>query len=302
MTGNIRLAFLALLAGLVAACGQPGEREDGTSEDANPLLWEIARADGPDAGNVQGWLLGTIHALPDGAQWRNAAVDRAVADADLLAVEIADVEDGHAMAQAFTPLAMSPGQPPLTARVPPAQRGSLTDLVDETSYRLDDFRRIESWGAALILSQAVRTNAKRDNGIDRALIDEFPRDRIIELEGARRQFAVFDRLSEPAQRAMLASIVEEAEADPAQRDAPVRVFLSGDAAQLDRLTREGILANREIREALLTRRNAEWLMQIERLLAEEPRPMIAVGAAHMVGDDGLVALLEEQGFRVTRVN
>lgn len=294
---HLRLVFLVFLAGLVAACGQPGEREDGTSEDANPLLWEIARADG----STQGWLLGTIHALPDGSQWRNAAVDRVVADADLLAVEIASLDDGHAMARAFTPLATSPGQPPLTARVSSAQREPLTELVGETSYRLEDFGEIESWGAALILSQAVRSNAKRENGIDRALIDEFARDRVIELEGAQRQFAVFDTLSESAQRAMLASIVEEAEADPARRERPVRVFLSGDADTLERLTREGILGNPEIRTALLTRRNADWLTQIERMLAEQPRPLIAVGAAHMVGDDGLVALLEAKGYRVTRV-
>ena len=301
----LRTAILAFLACLVAACGQPDEREGSASDTANPLLWEIARADGPDAGpeagRVEGWLLGTIHALPDGVQWRGPATDQAVSAADVLAVEIADVGDGQAMSSAFMALAYSAGQPPLSARVPPSQRERLTELVDETRYRMDDFARIESWGAALILSQAIRNDAKTANGVDRALIKEFPRRHVVELEGARAQFEAFDGLSESAQRAMLAAIVEDSKADPATRAQPVRLYLAGDDAGLDALSREGMLGTAEIREALLTRRNADWVPKIEKLLADDDRPLIAVGAAHMVGEDGLVALLEAKGYRVTRV-
>ena len=138
--------------------------------------------------------------------------------------------------------------------------------------------------------------------VDRALIEDFSGRRVIELEGAKAQFAAFDRLSEPAQRAMLSSIIEESQADPAILHRPIDLYLAGDAAALEQLSHEGMLANSEIRTALLTRRNAEWLARIEPLLADEPRPLIAVGAAHMLGEDGLVALLEARGYRVTRLN
>jgi hypothetical protein len=36
-------------------------------------------------------------------------------------------------------------------------------------------------------------------------------------------------------------------------------------------------------------------------LAEAPRPLIAVGAAHLVGPEGLVALLEAEGYRLSRI-
>ena len=171
---TLRTVILAFLACLTAACGgQPDDRKDDRSDKGNPLLWEIARADGPNAGQVEGWLMGTIHALPSEAKWRSKEADEAIAKADVLAVEVADVGDGRAMASAFLPLAMSAGQPPLTERVPPRQREKVAELVGKTSYRLSDFSRIESWGAALILSQAVKTGAKSENGIDRALIADF---------------------------------------------------------------------------------------------------------------------------------
>ncbi|MEL7737349.1 TraB/GumN family protein [Citromicrobium bathyomarinum] len=294
---TIRAAILALLALLVAACGQPDKKPPVAPDDPNPLLWEIARADGTAAG----WLIGTIHALPDGVEWRTASVDTAIAQAGVLAVEIADLDDQRAVTSAFKPLAYSPGQPPLLSRVPANQRERLTALVDDTPYGLDDFRGIESWGAALILSQSVDTGADAANGIDRALIRDFNGRRVVELEGAARQFAVFDGLSERAQRAMLGAIVEEAEADSDQRQRPIRLYLQGDEAGLAALTREGLLADDEIREALLERRNAAWMPRIIRLLESDSHPLIAVGAAHMVGKDGLVALIEAKGYTVRRV-
>jgi len=298
----LRTAILALLACLLAACGQPDQGEGGRSDDTNPLLWEIARADGPDAGKVEGWLLGTIHALPDDARWRNYDTDRVISEADILAVEVADLGDGRALASAFLPLAMSAGQPPLVARVAPDKRERLTELVGKTRYRLDDFGKIESWGAALILAQAVKSGADPANGVDRALIRDFGRRQVVELEGARAQFEAFDSLSEDAQRAMLAAIVEESNSPLETRMRPLELYLAGDEEGLEQLSREGMLQNAEIRSTLLTRRNADWLPKIETLLADERRPLIAVGAAHMIGDDGLVALLRAGGYRVTRLN
>ena len=293
----LRTAILAFLACLVAACGQPEDKSERRHGEGNPLLWEIARADG----TPEGWLLGTIHALPEDARWRTLATDRAIAKADVLAVEVADVTDSRAMASAFMPLAMSAGQPPLTERVPPSQRKRVAQLVDETSYRLADFGRIESWGAALILAQSVKSGADSKNGIDRALIRDFSRRKVVELEGAPAQFKAFDTLSESAQRAMLASIVEESEGSPEKLREPIDLYLAGDAEGLAALSHEGMLRNPEIRTALLTRRNADWADKIDRLLADDAHPLIAVGAAHMVGEDGLVARLEAKGYRVTRI-
>lgn len=284
--------FAAAATLLLAACAEP----EPSSAPTDPLLWEVA---GPD-GQVEGWLYGTIHALPDGAEWRDAATDGAIAAADTLVVEVADLDDRAALSRAFLSAARSEGLPLLEDRVPPRQRADLADLVRETPYSPRDFRRIETWAAGLILAQAVRSGAESGNGVDRALIAAFRGRRIEELEGAGSQFAIFDGLAEEDQRAMLSAVIDEA-SQPDRSGAALDLWLAGDEAGLTEETTRGILSDPEVRDALLVRRNQAWSERVEKGLAGPERPFVAVGAAHLVGPDGLVALLKAAGYTVRRV-
>jgi hypothetical protein len=49
---------------------------------------------------------------------------------------------------------------------------------------------------------------------------------------------------------------------------------------------------------LLVDRNQNWMPQIEAMIENNDRPMIVVGAGHMPGSDGLIALLEARGYTV----
>lgn len=54
-------------------------------------------------------------------------------------------------------------------------------------------------------------------------------------------------------------------------------------------------------EALLVRRNTAWIDIIETLFENEGNEFVLVGAAHLVGEDGLLSLLEQKGFEISRV-
>ena len=57
----------------------------------------------------------------------------------------------------------------------------------------------------------------------------------------------------------------------------------------------------ELVQVLLRDRNADWAAQIENLLSARDKPLIAVGAGHLLGDHGLPALLEARGYTVRRI-
>jgi uncharacterized protein YbaP (TraB family) len=285
----------ALLIALAGCSAAPGEEAAGPPP--SPLLYEIASADGA----VEGWMLGTIHALPDGTAWRTEAIDRVASSADLLVVEIAALDDSAALSRVFAELGTTPGLPSLERRLPAAQRPRLAALLARGGMAAGDFTRTESWAAALMLA---RIDAEGDpaNGVDRALIREFPRGKVRELEGVRAQLSVFDRLPEADQRNLLAAVVTEAEAAPARAAQLRKAWLAGDEAALVAATHAGIMADPGLREALLVARNRRWDAVIAALLEAPARPLVAVGSAHLVGPEGLAALLAARGYRIRRLH
>jgi uncharacterized protein YbaP (TraB family) len=52
---------------------------------------------------------------------------------------------------------------------------------------------------------------------------------------------------------------------------------------------------------LLVARNRRWDEAIAVMLQGTPRPLVAVGAAHLVGPDGLAVMLRSRGYRVTSI-
>jgi len=278
-------ALAAVLA--LAACGEPARDWPAPS----PALWEVSGPQGEKA-----WLFGTIHALPGGVEWRTPAFERAFAASGVVMVEIGNLGDSAAAAQAFTDFATTPGLPPLSTRVAPADRPALAALMDRAGMDDGDFRDTETWAAALILNNAVR-EAASGNGVDRDLLDDGKP--VEALETFAGQFARFDSQSEAGQRQLLAAIVREALVG-AERER-VAAWLIGDLAELERELEGALLGQPALREALLVDRNSHFATRIAAATEARRAPFVAVGAGHMLGPEGLPALLAARGYTVRRV-
>lgn len=297
------LALLSALLGVLLLAGCSDQPAAPASQpEGQPILWELANAEG----EVEGWLFGTIHALPDGVEWRSDVLEAALAEADVLAVEVAALDDGVALGELFTRLAFdgssgTSGPPgPLAGRVDPALADQYQALLARAKVRRSHFDAMETWAAALTLAQ-VAQQAKSENGVDRALIRDFAGREIVEFEGAETQLRIFDDLPETEQRDLLNAVIAETVDYEEDIGRMARMWQVGDEEQLSALTGEGILADPELYEALLAGRNRAWAAQLENLLSADARPFVAVGAAHMFGDDGLPALMAARGYTVRRI-
>ena len=137
-----RAWVLALASLALTSCwSNVPEPEPGTS----PPLFEIVNANG----EIEGWMLGTIHALPDGVSWRNDKTDAVIAQADLLLVEVAELDNQSEIALTFGELASTRGLGPLSERVSPELREPLAKIVARSDFPGGDFADTESWAAFL---------------------------------------------------------------------------------------------------------------------------------------------------------
>ena len=122
-----------------------------------------------------------------------------------------------------------------------------------------------------------------------------------EFEGAAAQLAIFDRLPEPAQRALLAAVLDGLGDELAEMRQLEQAWAQGNLALVDAATNADFLHNPDLRDALLVSRNRAWLSTLTGQLTRGGHPFVAVGLAHLVGNAGLPALLAAQGYKVTRV-
>src|SRR5262249_23477331 len=76
---------------------------------------------------------------------------------------------------------------------------------------------------------------------------------------------------------------------------------AGDAAQLDALIRETSRTPEAVTRAMLTDRKPHMTDVAEEVFEGKEPAFLVVGAAHMVGKDGVVNLLEKRGYKVEQV-
>jgi len=285
-----RLTLLLAGALWLCGCGAPDAARDWPAP--SPAIWQVTAPEGAHSG----WLFGTVHALPDDIPWRSAALDEALGRSGVLVVEIADLDDGSAARSAFDAVSREPGLPPLIDRLPKSGRERLEGVLADAGVGRNAYAGIKTWAAALMLASTLR-DYDPANGVDRVLIDQA--EHVAGLESFSEQYASFDSLSRQAQVALVRAIVEEP--GGARQDARIEAWLTGDLDSLDSLSEEALLTDPELRQTLLVERNHAWARQIAALIAQGRRPFVAVGAGHMLGEEGLPALLDARGFRVARL-
>lgn len=284
-------ALLAGLAWALAACAPPPPAGE-------PALWRIADADS------EIWLFGTVHILPPDLDWRGPRLEAAFAAADELVTE---TDTSDAAAAELAALAQRHGTLPpgewLSAKLEPADRARLARVARDLGLDLDVLERMRPWLAGLQLSYAYAASQGHSAaaGVETLLVAEARASgkQLSFLETAEQQVRVLSDLPERDAVRFLSLTLGQIEAGGATLSALDRAWARGDVDTLERLlAAEWRIAGPAIHEAVILERNRAWADAIEARLDGSGRIFIAVGAAHLVGEDSVVDLLRERGIEV----
>jgi uncharacterized protein len=299
----IGLAALALAAAMPA--GAAGARAPIPFDPAvaRGFLWEARR------GEARIFLYGTIH-FGQQSFWPPADVQaRRFRDVDVFALE-ADPTNAQRVVAAMQSLALFPaGEAGLDRRLPEPLRARLATRLPAMGLAPERAWRMRPWMLAqtLVAIEAVKAGLSPAYSAEAHLIS-FAQGRgrqVVEIEGIEQQMRLFDRLGELAQQEMLAQTLDQFDSGEAQREmlALVQAWANGDAdameQRLARMRVSPLIGDTFMNDTLLDGRHPGMLAFIERAAASGRLYLVAVGALHFFGPNGLIELLRSRSWAIT---
>jgi uncharacterized protein YbaP (TraB family) len=165
-------------------------------------------------------------------------------------------------------------------------------------------QRMKPWLVAVTLMAPTLQAAgfKAELGIDRHFFDRAKKQGLKRqaLETLAYQLDRFDQMSTKLQEDLLKATIEDLDTQVSGVKDMVRAWSSGDLATMEKMMLTALVESPELYQRLLVERNQNWVPHVERCLSEKAGCFIVVGAAHLVGKDGLPALLSKKGYKVTQ--
>lgn len=278
------------------------------------LLWRIAPA---VAGRAPSWLFGTIHSTEAARRGLPGPVRAALDAADRVYIETSPAEQAEMQARLRRDpsFVQSRSGATLSGRLPPERLAEARAALAARGMALPVADRMAPWFLLAVLAvpdcerRAIAAGAPL---LDNAIAEDAARRRlpVRGLERYEASIEALGALSEPVLRALLLEAVVALPDEEDIRRTMEGLYAEERVAALAEFTiwnseRLGLQSDSRaaaaaFAEVLLARRNRAWMGTIAQAL-RRGGAFIAVGALHLPGEDGLVALLRRRGIEVARV-
>jgi hypothetical protein len=288
-----RLVLIALLLVPLEAAAQSLRFGQG-------LLWVVEK-DGQPAGHV----FGTFHSADPDVLAVPPPVTAALAASRVLVVEVVLTAEGvRSFASATT---LRRGQY-LDDLVTPDLFQRVLAAGERRGLHVGQINRLKPWAAALIVTRpsGAQTRQARDPVLDDWLVQQARAHNkpVYSLELAAEQAAVFDGLPIDHQIAILRAAVDKRAHAKGPMAEIKALYLRQDVEGILTLakretTARDLMLSQMLDERLFTIRNRRMAARALKYF-ERGGAFIAVGAGHLPGEEGVLALLEQRGYRVAR--
>lgn len=265
------------------------------------LLWRVQKDGGPAS-----YVLGTIHSTDARLRKLPPEIERALDASRTLAFELLENPEGAAkLSRAM--------------QLPPGHR--LEDILGQQLFRrtvealapigvpAEALQSFKPWALSVFLvfpPIEVLRLAQGEPAYDTWLQAEGRRrgKQLQALESYDEQIEAFDGMSEAEQIAMVTDMLADHANIEAHFNRLFRAYLKGDIAAIMAEANDisgvaDVATAQRLKQRLIDDRNRVMAARILPLL-RDGGAFVAIGAAHLPGEEGVLARLEDRGYRVTR--
>ncbi len=302
--------FFTLLLVIVAIHPSWGQKEAPISyaptDEDKSLLWEISGAEL----ETPSFLFGTIHMINKSDFFLTESTKTALSSTEKITFEINMEDMGN-----ITSLM------PVMMKMFMADGKTLKDLYTEEEYKLVKAHfeklglplaflgRIKPMFLSMMASEdAMSMQNSTESGeivsyeMELMKLAQEEEKAVDGLETAEFQMSLFDSIPYDVQAQMLMATIEsnDTTSESSQLEEMVKMYKDQDIQGMQRMVKgdEGGISDYE--ELLLLRRNRNWIPVMEEMMADKPT-FFAVGAGHLGGEEGVIALLRKAGYTVSPI-
>jgi uncharacterized protein YbaP (TraB family) len=286
--------FLAAVIALVFASAPLDAQKSGSH-----FLWKV------EGEGATAYLLGSLHVLTPDFYPLSATINKAFAESKTLVeeVDIDETNDPSVMMAALSKAMLTGGQT-LDQVIAPEVFAELKRRAEKAGLPMMALQRMKPWLVAITLMAPTLQAAgfKPEHGIDRHFFDRAKDSGMKRqaLETMAYQLDRFDSLSPKLQEDLLRTTMEDLDKEVAGVKELAQAWTFGNVAEMEKLTMTMRDEAPELYQRLLVERNHNWIPHVETCLKEKAACFIVVGAAHLIGPDGLPTLLTKKGYKVTQ--
>ncbi len=264
------------------------------------FLWKV---EGP--GTAVAYLLGSLHMLTPEFYPLSAEINKAFSASKTLVEEV-DFDEMNDPAQMMNALgkAMLTDGRTLEQLVAASTFAEVSKRAEKAGLPMMAIQRMKPWLVAITLMGPTLQAAgfKAELGVDKHFFDRAKAAGLKRqsLETLVYQIDRFDQLSPKLQEDMLISSMKDLDTQVGNVSEMAKQWAAGDVKSLEKSLLVSFDESRELYDRLLVERNRNWVPHVETCLQQNAGCFIVVGAAHLVGPDGLPTLLAKKGYKVTQ--
>ena len=267
---------------------------------AKSCLWKVVSKESTV------YLLGSVHLLKSDAYPLSRSIEQAFDDATQIALEVnMDSLNSPDAQRMILTKALLPEGSTLNEVISPATYRAVQQKVQALGLDIQTLKRMKPWflSLSLVAMKMQQLGYDPQHGVDRHYFERARKAKkeVLGLETAEFQIDLLDSLSGKSQEESLLQTLEELDQVETEFEQIVSAWAAGQEKQLSETLLKSFKEYPDIHAKLITERNRNWLPKIESFFRPGNKTLVIVGAAHLVGQEGVIDLLRKKGYSIEQL-
>jgi uncharacterized protein YbaP (TraB family) len=252
------------------------------------------------------YLVGSIHVLSEDYYPLSPALETAFNESSLLVEEVDFGEMMNPVAQlTLLQRGMLPAGQTLDTVATPQTMALVNRAAADLGPAIEPLKKFKPWMLAIALQglELQKAGFNPELGLDKHFYDAaIAAGKTVQgLETVEYQISRFDEMTKEEQDRLLAETLKELDREKASISKLADAWKNGDTATIEQIMLKDLKDDPAMYQRLLVDRNRNWLPKIEALFGRPSKAFVVVGAAHLVGPDGLVQILRAKGYAIQQL-